>query len=322
MTPEILEALSSVILMLGIGYYSRKHNILTEAAEGSLLKFLINVLLPCFVFSKVVGNPMIKNSDNALWAPLAGFLGVTVSVVICLFFARYVFKIKSLKEKTAQSTFAVATGLQNYGFIAIPVIERVFGDDLLGIMLLHNMGVELAIWSIAIMVLSGKLGKEAILKMVNGPSIAVILSIIINSSGFDAYIPEFFKLSMDSVGAAFIPMGIILIGTTIYGCLQTPEAKLREWVKDYQLLLTAHFLRSGLLPLIIIYMAYAMPYSEGLLKVIIVEAAMPAAFIPIVLSKFYGGKPAIAMKISLTSMVVGFIVLPFWVSFGRSVLGV
>ena len=253
---------------------------------------------------------------------MAGFIGVTVSVLICLFLAKYVFKIDALKEKAAQSTFAVAVGLQNYGFIAIPVIERVFGDDLLGIMLLHNMGVDLAIWSVVIMVFSRKLGKEAILKMINGPSVAVILCILINSFGFDAHVPTFFEVCMDSVGAAFIPMGIILIGTTIYGCLQTPEAKLSEWVKDYPLLLTAHVMRSGILPLVIIYMAYLMPYEEGLLKVIIVEAAMPAAFFPIILSKFYGGKPEIAIKISMTSMVVGFIVLPFWVSLGRSVLGV
>jgi predicted permease len=171
------------------------------------------------------------------------------------------------------------------------------------------------------MLLSGKVGKESLKKMINGPTIAVIASLTINAFGFDQYVPTFVDVAVDSVGAAFIPMGIILVGTTIYGCLQTPEAKLSEWGKDYALLFWAHAFRSGVLPFVVIYMASVMPYSEGLLKVIIVEAAMPAAFFPIVLAKFYGGKPEIAMKISLTSLVVGFLVLPFWVTFGRSVLG-
>ena len=92
--------------------------------------------------------------------------------------------------------------------------------------------------------------------------------------------------------------------------------------KDYALILSANVLRSGVLPAVLIYLASVMPYSDALLKVLIVEAAMPAAFFPIVLAKFYGGRPEIAMKISLTSLIVGFAVLPFWVSFGRSVLGV
>ncbi|MCM8533999.1 MAG: AEC family transporter [Lentisphaeraceae bacterium] len=88
------------------------------------------------------------------------------------------------------------------------------------------------------------------------------------------------------------------------------------------LLTTANVLRSGLIPVAIIFIASVMPYSDDLNKVIIVEAAMPAAFFPIVLAKYYNGRPEVALKISLSSLVVGFLVLPFLVAFGRSVLGV
>ncbi|MCH2209369.1 MAG: AEC family transporter [Lentisphaerales bacterium] len=322
MSPELIEAVLSVAILLGVGFAARKFGLLAEEADDSLLKFLVNVLLPCFIFSKVVGNPMIKNSTNAFWAPLAGFMSVTLAMLICFVVSRYILKIQIFKERSAQSTFAVATGLQNYGFVAIPVIERLFGGELLGVMLLHNMGVELAIWSIAMMLFSGKIGKGAMMKMVNGPTIMVLVSLLINALSLDLYVPGFIDSAVDSIGMAFIPFGIILVGTTIYGCLQDPEGKISKWKKDYALILSANVLRSGVLPAVLIYLASVMPYSDALLKVLIVEAAMPAAFFPIVLAKFYGGRPELAMKISLTSLIVGFAVLPFWVSFGRSVLGV
>ena len=56
-------------------------------------------------------------------------------------------------------------------------------------MLLHNMGVELAIWSVAMMLFSGKIGKEAMMKMVNGPTIMVLVSLLINALSLDLYIP-------------------------------------------------------------------------------------------------------------------------------------
>ncbi|MCM8534000.1 MAG: hypothetical protein NE330_22755, partial [Lentisphaeraceae bacterium] len=190
-----------------------------------------NILLPCFVFSKVVGNPMVKNSTNAFWAPLAGFCGVAIPMLLCFLVARYVIKIKAFEDKPTRRTFAVATGLQNYGYIAIPVIDKVFGDDLLGIMLLHNMGVDLAIWSIGIMLLNGSVDKSSLKKMINGPSITVIVSLLINAVGFDAYVPTMIKSSVDTIGAGFIPIGIMLVGTTIYGCLRSPDVVGRMSVK-------------------------------------------------------------------------------------------
>ena len=321
MSPELFGAVFSVLLVVALGYAARRFSIITAESEGSLLSLLVNVLVPCFVFSKIVGNEKVKISANVIFAPLAGFLGVAVPMLICFLIARYILKFKSFEEGAAQRTFAVATGLQNYGFVAIPVIDQVFGTGLLGLLLLHNMGVELALWSVGLMLLNGKVDKTSWKKIINGPTISVISCLSINSLGLDSHVPGALRYSVDMVAGAFIPVGLILIGATIFGCLKSPDAGVEQWKKGMPVMIAGNVLRSGLIPICVLFLASVMPYTPDLLKVIVVEAAMPAAFFPIVMARHYNGKPAVALQIALSSMLIGFILLPFWVAFGKSFLG-
>lgn len=314
------EALVVVSTLILVGVLVKKSKVLSDEADRGLLTLVINVLLPCFIFSKVVGNESVKDPQNMLYAPLAGFLGVAVPIFLCLFLARYVFKLKAFKDETTQRTFAFATGLQNYGYIAIPVIDKVFGGDLLGMMVLHNMGVELAIWSIGITVLSGELNRSSWKRLINGPFIAVILSLFLNVSGGDQLVPAALADVIAQIGAAFIPLGVILVGTTVFTLCHKSNFFSKTFKEGMGIVLLGNLLRSGIIPLIIIGMAMIFPYSLELQKVIIIEAAMPAAFSTIIYSKHYHGKPEVALQISMTSLAVGIILLPVWVSIGKSLL--
>jgi malate permease and related proteins len=190
MSVELFEAVGSVLAIVAIGIAVRKVGMLTEEADASLLRLIINLLMPCLIFSSIVGNAKVKDPVNTVWAPIAGFVGVALPMLICFVLARYVFKTKVFRDKSARRTFAVSTGLQNYGYVAIPVIDRVFGSELLGIVMLHNMGVELALWSVGIMLLNGHISRESWKKLINGPSIAVVVSLGFNALGIDQYVPQ------------------------------------------------------------------------------------------------------------------------------------
>lgn len=320
MNEGLLVAIVSVMSVVAVGYLARRFSIITAEAEPAILSLLVNVLVPCFVFSKIVGNDKVKIPSNVIYAPLAGFLGVAVPMLICFLVARYIIKIKPFEDKPTRRTFAVATALQNYGFVAIPVIIEVFGDGLLGIMLLHNMGVELALWSVGLMLLNGSVDKSSWKKIINGPTISVIGCLSINALGLDAHLGEVVRTPIDTIAGAFIPVGLILIGATVYGCLQSPDAGIEQWKKGMSVMIVGNIFRSGVIPLCVILLASVMPYTPELLKVVVIEAAMPAAFFPIVMARHYNGRPSVALQISLSSLVIGFAILPFWVAFGKDFL--
>jgi predicted permease len=50
--------------------------------------------------------------------------------------------------------------------------------------------------------------------------------------------------------------------------------------------------------------------------VILIQAAMPAAVIPVIIAKHYGGDPGAAMRIVLVTSIAGLVTIPFWIQMG------
>jgi predicted permease len=81
-------------------------------------------------------------------------------------------------------------------------------------------------------------------------------------------------------------------------------------------------LRIGMLPVLFLLVARYLPATVELKRVLVLEAAMPAAVFPIVLAKHYGGDSATAMRVVLGTTVVSFVTIPLWIRFGMKFVGV
>jgi predicted permease len=65
-----------------------------------------------------------------------------------------------------------------------------------------------------------------------------------------------------------------------------------------------------------------LPCPIELRRIIVIQAAMPCAVIPVVLSKHYGGDPATSMRIVLVTSVFGLLTIPLWIQIGMRWAGV
>jgi predicted permease len=83
----------------------------------------------------------------------------------------------------------------------------------------------------------------------------------------------------------------------------------------------ACLLRLGVLPVLFLLLAKYLPCSIELKRVIVLEAAMPAAVFPIVIAKHYGGDTATALRVVISTSVVGLITIPLWIRFGMNWVG-
>ena len=57
-------------------------------------------------------------------------------------------------------------------------------------------------------------------------------------------------------------------------------------------------------------------------RVIVVQAAMPAAMFPLVIARLYGGQPLVAAQIILATTILGILAIPLWIAFGLHWTGV
>ena len=75
-------------------------------------------------------------------------------------------------------------------------------------------------------------------------------------------------------------------------------------------------LRLGVLPLLMLALARWLPCPVELRRVILVQAAMPCAVIPVILAKHYGGDPGTALRLILATSVIGLLTIPLWLQLG------
>jgi predicted permease len=75
-------------------------------------------------------------------------------------------------------------------------------------------------------------------------------------------------------------------------------------------------LRLGVLPLLFLLAARYLPLSVELKRVIVIQAAMPCAVLPIVLARHYRGDAAVALQAVLATSVLGLLTIPWWIRFG------
>jgi malate permease and related proteins len=312
----VLTAVLPIFCLAGTGVALRQINWLTADADASLLRVTVNVLTPCLIFDSVLGNAAFAQPGNIWLPPLIGFGTIALGLPFALLFRG----ATGLRDERARRTFTFVVATYNYGYVPIPLILSLFPKEISGptvaVLFVHNVGVELAIWSLGLMVLGGGGAWKNWRKILNPPLIAIVVTLTLNFMIGKAHVPEFLRTTTHMLGQCAIPFGVLLIGATI-----ADYANEFRSARGGRVMLTSCVLRLGLLPVLFLLLAKFLPCSLELKRIIVVEAAMPAAVFPIVMAKHYGGDPATALRVVLGTSLVGLLTIPLWLRFGMKWVG-
>jgi malate permease and related proteins len=151
-----------------------------------------------------------------------------------------------------------------------------------------------------------------------GPvTITLALAVACNLSGLTPHLPSVVTTTIHALGVCGIPLGLIMSGVNLANYIDEPKK-----LFDTKLSIAAMALRLGALPVLILAFAKYLPVSLELKRVMLVQAAMPSAMIPIIIAKLYGGHPRTAVQIVLGTTALGIVVIPLWLRAGLAWLGV
>ncbi len=306
-TLRLLQIVLPVFLVIGAGYAMRRTRILTEEADQSLLGVLIKLFVPCLALDVIIGNESLTRPANLFLPPAAGFASVAIGLGVSLLAARIF-----LKDRTVRRTFACTTGLQNYGYIPLPLCQALFDREVVGVLFAFNLGVEVAMWSIGVATISGhQAGKRWWAPLLNPPILAVLAGLVLNLLGADRWIPSSVDTSWHMLGLCAVPLGLLLTGAVLADHA-TPHVLRRGWSAAF----LGIGLRLGVLPVLLLGLTLLLPADPALHAVLIVQAAMPSAVFPIVLAKIHDGDMPTALRVVLGTSLVGLITIPLWLAFG------
>jgi len=173
----------------------------------------------------------------------------------------------------------------------------------------------MAFWSVGIMILTGTINRASIRRILNLPFITLCLGLTLNLTGLEAQIPPFVLKSLHMLSLCAIPMGLILAGAT-FADLMTSQALGKIFSRIPLLSLLT---RLVILPLLFILIAKYLPgTSIELRRIIIIQAAMPAAIFPLVVSKHYKGDTETAVHVVAATTLGSLFTIPIWIGWGMA----
>lgn len=307
---KLLGAVLPIFTITGLGFFMRRSGKLTSEADASLMRLTVNLLYPCLILSSLMNNRVVNDPVNIVFAPLLGFGTLAVGYGLGLILGRML----KMPDVTAR-TFAFVAGIFNYGYIAVPLIILLYDRGTLGVLWLFTLGVETTFWTLGFMVLRGSSWRDGLRQLLSPPIIAIIIGVVFNWTGADAYLPKFATNTVDLIGGCAIPIALVTIGATIadYWAEFNPQ-------DDWRGTLGGIALRQIALPLIFILAACWLPCSLQLKRVLVVQAAMPCAMFPILVTKHEGGDVGLALRVVLCTSLLGIITIPLWLKFGMQAI--
>ncbi len=307
----ILAVTIPVYITMGIGGLLRRFKSLPQEVDKGMMRLAVTVLTPGLILDRVVGNEAVMRPVPVLVAAALGFGLVAVGTFISWFAA----PLAGLHVGSGRRTFALSGGLQNYGFIAIPIVAALYPDKgTMGVLFTFTLGVELACWTCGVGVLTGFTSAPWRLAL-NPPVIAILAGLALNFSGLHAFVPAAISNTFTLIGACAVPIALLLIGAAIADIWG--QEKMR-----WPVAVLSPLIRLALLPAGFIAAAIWLPLEVELKRILVIQAAMPSAVFSIMVAKLYGGHPPAAVQVVLATTVVSMVTTPLVITWGRQLAGV
>lgn len=305
----LFAAVAPVFIVLACGFSLRRLGKIRQEADSSFLTLAVNFLYPCLIADTVLGNPALREARNIAVAPIVGL----ALLLLCFAIAALAAWMLRLKWPHPARTFAFTAAIPNWGYLPIPLVQQLFGTETTGVLFIHNIGLEIGLWSAGVWLLSGE---GSLRRILNVPFFAILSALVLNLLHAGDWLPRVVLDSLHFLGQAAIPLSLILTGATLADAISLPGTG-----RHISVTLAGCIVRLAVLPLLFLVAARWLPCSLDLKRVLVVQAAMPCAMVPVLLSRFYRADIGTAAQIVIASTVIGLLTIPLWLRVGFAFVG-
>ncbi len=193
--------------------------------------------------------------------------------------------LKSPREDDGIFRFLLAFG--NIAFMGYPVIQSIYGDGALFYVTLLNIPFNLLLFSLGIILTSGKREKLNLKLFLTPTLFASLVSVLIFA--FNIAMPKIIVDASALVGHMTTPGAMLVIGSTLAGI---PVRDVFSEKRIYPVV----FVKLIIIPVVTWLILRLFITDAQMLGILTIEAAMPTATAAAMLSLQYGGNDKLASK--------------------------
>ncbi len=291
----VLNKIISLFLIILIGVYGSKKNIINEEINKGLRRILLEITLPLLVinsFSFEFSDGMGKNVLTAfIYSITFMALGAIISYI-------FLFPLKGEKKKILH----FANVFSNCGFIGFPIINSLYGAEGVVYTSIFNMVFTIALWTYGVMIFSDKMSKKKIKKVLVNPAIiAVYIGIPIML--LNIKLPSFLLDTTKIVGDMTAPISMIIVGSIL------SKVRIKDVFKEVSIYYEA-LIKLIIIPLILFLIKIIIKDNTTVINTIIVLQAMPAAAMTSIFAADFNKEKEYSAKVVFITTLLSIITIP------------
>lgn len=297
----VFAKMAMLVLIMLLGYLCARIGITGPEFNQRVTPLMVKVLLPATILNSVLSVPDFSGREL-----LDYILVMTVMVALQMLPAWFLPRLMRTRSEDVGATRLV-TAFGNVGFVGLPVVAAIFGDEMVFFASLCNIPFNLALYSCSAAQLSPGGGRVRWQDVLNAPVIATLLSVVLLLSR--VHVPGVLADTISSVSGVTIPLSMLVIGTSLGGI--SVRSVLTDW--RVYVVSAVRLLVCPLLTWLVLR-----PFAAGaLLGISVLMAACPSAMLVTALCLQYGRSDAFASKCIFLSTVLSAVTIPLliWLLF-------
>lgn len=297
----VINRLTALGILIALGYFLTKRKIMPEAFPKVLVDFIVKVIIPLFAIVALqveFSKEMLVNG---------GLVFVTTLIVFSIggivgFLTSKLFKIHKLRK----GMWIYTSMMSNSIFMGFPVLQAVFGNDVLFYLTILNLACNIVQFTLGIYIVSYYGGEKAnidIKKLLITPlNISIIIGIFLFISQIK--LPTAIMTAGEMITSTMTPLALVYIGTML------SQNSLKEIVGDKDVYLLS-VIRLIIMPVLAYFILNAFITDTMVLgSVVIATGAMPAPAMGALFVGQYGGDTKFASKLVFLSTFLCGITVP------------
>ena len=291
-----------LFVLMTAGAACGRFGLITRRGTAQMTSLLVTLVTPCVMvvsFQTPFERDKALNLSAALALALAGTLTGAVLSALCI--------RGGVKDKTTVLRFSVM--FSNCGFMGLPLLKAVLGDEGLFFGSANVAVFNLITWTWGVYMFTGKGSAGSLKKALLNPG---VIGAVLSISLFAAQIrlPGMILTPVKYLPDMNTPLAMIIIGTYL------SRVKLWDALKDRRIYMAAA-LRLLAVPLVMAGICRMLAVNDTLAVTAMVGAAAPTAVIAPVFAGMFKGDTALASKTVAVTTLISIMTIPLMIALVR-----
>lgn len=291
----VLNKIISLFLIILIGVYGTKKNIINEEINKGLRRILLEITLPLLVINSFSFEFSEGMGRNVLIAFIYSIAFMVLGAIISYIF---LYPLQGEKKKILH----FANVFSNCGFIGFPIINSLYGAEGVVYTSIFNMVFTIALWTYGVMIFSDKISKKNIKKVLLNPAIIAVY-IGIPMMLFKVKFPSFILDTTKIVGDMTAPISMIIVGSIL------SKVSIKDVFKEISIYYGA-LIKLIIIPLVLIIIKIVLKDNSIIINTIIVIQAMPAAAMTSIFAADFNKEKEYASIVVFITTLLSIITIP------------